>query len=163
MEGEPSGVDLVAIARRLDAWGVRYLVIGGQAVMLHGIPQFSFDIDLWVDPRARDALLDVLEADLGYEVPPSSGAPTPIVTVYAGPERLDLFFVRAMTNREGTTLVLDDAAARAWLHPVAPGLSLPVAAIDDLIALKKMAAAPRAKDEEAIRLLSAKRAGAGRG
>lgn len=163
MQVEPAGVDLVAIARQLEAWGVRYLVIGGQAVMLHGIPQFSFDIDLWVDPRARAALLEFLEDDLGYEVPARSGTPAPIVTVFAGAERLDLFFVRAMTNREGQTIALDDAVARAWHHPVALGITLAVAAIDDLIALKKMAAAPRAKDDEAIRLLLAKRAGAGKG
>jgi hypothetical protein len=33
---------------RLAADGARYLVIGGQAVRLHGLPRFSMDWDLFV-------------------------------------------------------------------------------------------------------------------
>lgn len=33
--------------------GVRYLVIGGQAVRLHGLPRFSMDWDFLPPPRLR--------------------------------------------------------------------------------------------------------------
>jgi hypothetical protein len=38
---------------RLNAAGIRYLAIGGQAVRLHGLPRFSLDWDLLIP--ARDA------------------------------------------------------------------------------------------------------------
>ena len=37
--------------RSLEARGVRYLLISGQASVLYGAASFSEDVDLWVDPR----------------------------------------------------------------------------------------------------------------
>jgi len=152
-----AGVDLRAIATALNAWGVRYVVIGGQAVLLHGIPLHSFDIDLWIDPAARGPVLAWLEDELGLELSAGADEPKPMVTVYAGPERLDIFFVNAMTNREGVTLRLDEVFARAEHHPDPASGGIPIPAIDDLIALKRMSAGVRFKDEEAIRQLEAKK------
>lgn len=39
------------IIAALNAAGIRYLVVGGQAVRLHGLPRFSLDLDLLVPPR----------------------------------------------------------------------------------------------------------------
>ncbi len=33
---------------------VRYLVVGGYAVGFHGIPRFTKDIDLWIDPAEQN-------------------------------------------------------------------------------------------------------------
>lgn len=41
---------------RLNATGIRYLAIGGQAVRLHGLPRFSMDWDLWIPARDADNL-----------------------------------------------------------------------------------------------------------
>lgn len=38
-----------------NAAGARYLVIGGQAVRLHGLPRFSMDWDLFV-PRMTNPI-----------------------------------------------------------------------------------------------------------
>ena len=35
--------------RELERFQVRYLLIGGLAVNLHGIPRMTMDVDLWVD------------------------------------------------------------------------------------------------------------------
>ncbi len=40
-----------ALIAKLNEAGVRYVVIGGQAVRLHGLPRFSMDWDLWIPPR----------------------------------------------------------------------------------------------------------------
>lgn len=39
------------VIRRFNARGVRYLVIGGQAVRLEGCPRFSMDWDLYIPGR----------------------------------------------------------------------------------------------------------------
>lgn len=43
-----------AIIARLNEAGVRYVVIGGQAVRLHGMPRFSLDWDLLVPARDEE-------------------------------------------------------------------------------------------------------------
>lgn len=47
---------------------VRYVVIGGIAAILHGVPRLTFDLDILIDPTSENAqrLLDaLLEADIG--------------------------------------------------------------------------------------------------
>ncbi len=55
----------------LNAVSARYLVIGGQAVRLHGLPRFSMDWDLFIPPRdienmrrIADAMGDELDVEL---------------------------------------------------------------------------------------------------
>jgi len=42
---------------RFNAAGVRYLVIGGQAIRLKGMPRFTMDWDFYIPPR--DAALTI--------------------------------------------------------------------------------------------------------
>lgn len=51
----------------LGARGVRYLVVGGYAVALHGFPRYTGDIDFYVavDEKNPDALLEVFQ-DFGF-------------------------------------------------------------------------------------------------
>ncbi len=46
----PELEDLVALCRSLNREGVRYVLIGGFAVVLHGLVRTTKDIDLLVDP-----------------------------------------------------------------------------------------------------------------
>jgi len=158
MGPEPQ-LDYVSILRGLAERSIRYVVIGGQAVLLHGVPLFSFDFDVWVDPASRRQVLEWLALNDDFELSAGSDDATPIVRVYAGRERMDLFFIRAMTNREGVTIAFDDLIARAELRsdPEAGLAAVPIPSLDDLIALKRMASTPRPKDEEAIRHLLAKK------
>lgn len=50
--------------RALEERRVRYLLISGQATVLHGASAFSEDVDLWVDPATINwrRMLDALEA-----------------------------------------------------------------------------------------------------
>jgi hypothetical protein len=48
----PELEDLVGLCRALNAAGVRYVLIGGFAVILHGFVRTTKDIDLLVDPSA---------------------------------------------------------------------------------------------------------------
>lgn len=51
----------------LNANDVRYLVVGGYAVALHGYPRYTKDIDIWVElsPENADGILGALE-DFGF-------------------------------------------------------------------------------------------------
>ena len=39
----------------LNANSVRYLVVGGYAVALHGYPRYTKDLDVWIEPTAQNA------------------------------------------------------------------------------------------------------------
>jgi len=52
----------------LNKHNVRYLVVGGYAVAMHGHPHYTKDLDVWVDPTRDNAkkILRVLK-DFGFE------------------------------------------------------------------------------------------------
>lgn len=59
------------IARSLDEKGIPYMVIGGQAVLVHGEPRLTRDIDitLGAGPEGLDLVLEAV-SELGLEILP---------------------------------------------------------------------------------------------
>jgi len=53
------------LLQRLNAAGVRYLLIGGQAMRLFGMPRFSMDWDLFIPPRDEGNFIRVNQALAG--------------------------------------------------------------------------------------------------
>lgn len=149
-------IDLLALIRGLNDRGVRFLVIGGQAVRLYGCPIFTHDTDLWIDAAARREVLRWLEGELGLDLSDGPDGQRPIVSATATIGRVDAFFVRSMTNAEGTRIEFEQAFARARVMEDPEGARVLVPEIDDLIALKKMRV-PHARDEEHIRHLLVRR------
>jgi predicted nucleotidyltransferase len=47
--------DFKEFIESLNDNGVRYLVVGGYAVALHGYPRYTKDIDIWVDMSTENA------------------------------------------------------------------------------------------------------------
>jgi predicted nucleotidyltransferase len=47
--------DFKEFIQSLNNNGVRYLVVGGYAVALHGYPRYTKDIDIWVEPSSENA------------------------------------------------------------------------------------------------------------
>lgn len=141
------------LARELEAMGVEWLLIGGQAVRLYGGPRPSYDWDIWVNPRDRVRTLTWLRDGLGLELSAEPEEPRPIVKAYAGADRLDIFGVRSLTNLDGVTVTFADAHARSTvLRDPASRVQLRLPCIDDLIALKRMREG-QPRDEEDIRFL----------
>jgi hypothetical protein len=66
--------DWIELCKLLNAHGVEYLLVGGQAVIAHGYPRLTKDIDLWVRPTAANGLC-VMQALVAFGIP--SGAVTP--------------------------------------------------------------------------------------
>ncbi len=59
--------DFKEFIQSLNDNNVRYLVVGGYAVAVHGYPRYTKDIDIWIDrtPENAKRLLQALE-DFGF-------------------------------------------------------------------------------------------------
>jgi hypothetical protein len=117
--------DFKEFIRSLNDNGVRYLVVGGYAVALHGYPRYTKDIDLWVETAPDNAAkiilalaqfgfgslglkaVDFLEPDtiiqLGY--PPNR---IDLITSLPGIEFGDCYPARIMTEMEGVIVSFID-------------------------------------------------------
>ena len=113
--------DFKEFAALLNAHGVEYLIVGGYALMVHGYPRYTGDIDFWVNPAPDNvrALLEAL-AQFGFASVGLSEAdflkPDAVVKLGYPPARIDLmtaidgvgfvdaFVQRAMVNVDGLDL-----------------------------------------------------------
>lgn len=67
-------LDLAGLTRRLDDEGVRYVVVGGVAVGVHGYVRMTLDLDLVPDPeRSNLERLVVALSRLGGTLPAAAG------------------------------------------------------------------------------------------
>ena len=136
--------DVFASLNRHD---VRYVVIGGIAAVLHGVPRATFDLDLLIaaSPDNADRLIAaLLDAKLGTAALTSSAEILANeITVFKDRVRIDV-----QTATPGLTF------ADAWAHRVAmtyQGQSFFVISKADLLASKR--AAGRPVDLDDVRLL----------
>ncbi len=62
--------DLKEFVASLNANDVRYLIVGGYAVAVHGHPRYTKDLDVWIEASADNAKL-LLKAlrEFGFEAP----------------------------------------------------------------------------------------------
>lgn len=87
--------DFKEFAELLNANGVEYLIVGGYALMVHGYPRFTGDIDFWIDPGTRNvrALLQAL-AQFGFDSVGLTEAdflrPDAVIQLGYPPARIDL-------------------------------------------------------------------------
>lgn len=56
--------DFKEFIKSLNDNGVRYLVVGGYAVALHGYPRYTKDMDVWVEMTVENAS-KIVKADDG--------------------------------------------------------------------------------------------------
>ncbi len=134
-------IDAAAIFRVLAAHQVDYVVIGGLAVQAHGHPRTTQDLDLVPEPT-RDNRRRLLAAltELGAR-PVGAHAPSPLSVPETGVLELD-------TDAGG----IDVYAAPKGAAPFAElrgralvvelDVPVPVASLDDLIAMKRASGRP---------------------
>lgn len=130
------------LLRLFNDRGVRYLLVGGHAVGIHGYVRFTGDLDLWiaVDPANTHLVVDALRA-FGFEMPEL----TPdifqrehqIVRMGVPPMRVEIH-----TSISGVEF---DACYGRRLNATIAGFDVPVIGLEDLRANK--AAAGRTKDK----------------
>jgi hypothetical protein len=129
------------LADGLDSIGSRWFLFGAQAAIVYGVSRLTADVDITVDLGVRPTaeLVTALSgrgfrlrvADIGGFVESTRVLPLlherteiPVDVVLAGPGLEDLFFERATVRQVGDT-------------------SVPVAAPEDVIAMKILAGRPR--------------------
>jgi len=139
----------------LEKYGVKYLVVGGYAVGLHGFPRYTGDLDIFVALSSENAekILQVFAAfgfaDLGLK-PEDFLEPDMVVEIGREPLKIQI-----LTGIDGITF--DQCyAGRTMLSQGA--LKIPFIGFDQL--LQNKAASPRGKDKiDLEELLKAKRDG----
>jgi hypothetical protein len=158
---------VAAILRALNDAQVRYLIVGGVAVVAHGYLRYTADLDLVLDLRednVRRAL--AVFPRLGYQplvpVPLDQFADAGIRKQWAQEKGLTVFSLfssdHARTNVDlfvEDPLDFDKAYAGAVHLEAAPGVRAPFVSLEDLLSLKQRAGRP--KDLEDIRQLTALR------
>jgi hypothetical protein len=146
---EPQLDDLARLGRALNAHQVRYVLIGGFAVIAHGGARTTKDVDLLIDPspenvaRIRDAL-QILEDNAVREVADGDVARYSVVRV-ADEIVVDLMAVAcgvdyAEASRDAVTLVFG-------------GVEMPVASPRTLIRTKNTVRPSDAADRQFLRVL----------
>ena len=126
---------------------VRYVVIGGIAAVIYGVPRATFDLDILIEAvpdNCRHLLDALLEAGLGTaEMTTPEEILANEITIFKDRVRIDV-----QTRTPGMDF---DAAWRRRVMMDYGGQSFPVVSLEDLIASKK--AAGRPVDLEDVRLL----------
>ena len=140
----------------LQRRNVEYLVIGGIAAVLHGVPRATFDLDILINPtpdNAQRLLEALLDAHLGTAALITPGELLgQEITVFKDRVRIDV-----QTSTPGLEFT------RAWDRRETMGYqgqTFYVASRADLIASKR--AAGRAVDLEDVRLLELRDTNAGK-
>jgi hypothetical protein len=145
---QPAAVDLLtSLAPVLDRWG-RWVVFGAQAVIIHGVPRLSADVDvtLALTPDAPDRFAEEMRAArfaLRVE-DPEFVRRTRVMPFVHEPTGMPLDVVLAGSGLE------DEFLARAVIRDVG-GTRVPVIDATDLIIAKVLAGRP--KDIEDARAL----------
>ncbi|MBU0678752.1 MAG: hypothetical protein KJ626_11620 [Verrucomicrobia bacterium] len=140
-----------SLIAELNAAGVRYLVIGGQAVRLHGLPRFSMDWDLFIPPWDTanfNSLKNVLGDELDIDLLPLGEKGENIIQTYQTRFGIIQFHlavpgITSFTEAERRAVELKDEDGR-----LARCLSA-----DDLLASKESANRPQ--DQQDIAFLKA--------
>lgn len=152
-----------AIFLALNQAGVRYLVVGGLAVVAHGYVRFTADVDLVLDPEIDNLRRAVaVFGQLGYQ----PRAPVPLEDFLDPAKRAQWRAEKGMvafslfsSQRARTEVDLfleapfdfSAALARAKHEEASPGVPVCMVGLADLLGMKR--AAGRAKDLEDIRVL----------
>jgi predicted nucleotidyltransferase len=152
----------IDIVRELNQAGVRYIVVGGVAVNMHGVPRMTYDLDLLVDLEDRnlEVLLGLLE---GWGFRPR--VPVHILDLADGSKRREWIEDKGMkafnlVNEQWALSEIDiiidspvsyEQARANQVTVKVSGVEVPIASIPDLVLMKQNTG--RNQDEADIRYL----------
>jgi len=131
-------LDFFDIVKDFNRMAIRYLIIGRRAVVLYGAPLLTADYDFWVDLSQKEKVLSYF-GKKGCDLSDSEQSSKPIIHVYAGPMKIDLFFHEAVRNIEGELIEFRSCYERATLkEDPEQDIFFRIPCIDDLIKTKKI-------------------------
>ena len=145
--------DEAAFFQALAASGARALLIGRRAMVVLGLPVLTADYDFWIAIDVIEAM-NAASAPFGL-VPNRSPAEARATGRYVleNDEKVDVLVARSVGTIDGGRAAFDDLWGRRETAEAAPGVTIALPALEDLIVTKRFAARP--KDAEDIRLLEA--------
>jgi len=150
-----SEFDEAEFFRAIAASGVRALLIGRRALVALGIPVLTADYDFWLHIDDITAFNAAVEAQglLPSHTPEEARGRGRYVL--ENDERVDVIVARTVPTVDGVRVAFDQVWTRRRALEVAPGVTLAVPELDDLILTKRFGGRP--KDLEDVRLLKALR------
>jgi hypothetical protein len=146
-----SDFDEAEFFRAIATSGARALLIGRRALVALGLPVLTADYDFWIhidDIAAFNAAVEAQGLVASREPAEARGRGR---YVLENDERVDVLVARSVPTVDGVRVAFEEVWARRRSLDVAPGVSLGVPALDDLILTKRFGGRP--KDLEDIRLL----------
>ena len=132
---------------------IRYLVFGGQAVRLEGMPRFSMDWDFFIpgkDSKNMQRINDLLADELDLSLIPVGPKGENIIQTYQTRWGIIQFHLAVVGIRS-----FDEAEAHGTEHADENGVLVKTFSIDDLIASKE--AIGRPQDREDVEFLKIKK------
>ena len=158
---------VVAIVGVLNGGQVRYLIVGGLAVVAHGYVRFTADVDLLLSTDAENLARTVAALkSLGYR-PRAPVDFDDFIDVskrreWARDKNMTVFSVFSDVHQATeidlfleSPIDFDAAYARAVRQELSPGLAATFCSLDDLVELKTLSGRP--EDREDIEKLNALR------
>lgn len=145
--------DLIELLAEFDTARVEYLVVGGQAVGLHGVPRFTKDTDIWLSDNAANV-------ERAQRALTAFGAPRATIEGLETAEGLDVVWMgHPPTRIDLMKQVPGGDFARAFASRVVFNLGgVPVSCVgrDELIRLKRESGRPQdLVDAEALQSATA--------
>ena len=136
------------VIKRFDTQGVRYLLIGGQAMRLEGMPRFSMDWDFYIPPR-DSANIEKINAILEQELD------MPLIALGArGENAIQTYQTRwgvIQFHLGGPGLPpFDEAESRVVVHHTENGIPVKCLCSADLLESKRCAGRSRDLDDIAF-------------
>jgi hypothetical protein len=137
---------LRALVEALRSAGLRWYIFGAQAVLVHGLPQLTADLDVTIDPADRGNL-DILAVLDGVSIRPRTSTFDDLL------EQARLLpLVHAPTGMAVDVVLAGEGIEQDFLtravHVDLSGVVVPVLSVEDLIATKVVAG--RRKDRQDI-------------
>ena len=149
-----TGKSVTAILQALNAANVRYLVVGGLAVVAHGYLRYTADVDLVLDPdpESRRRAITALEG-LGYRprapVPFEDFADPAKRTAWQRDKGMTVFSIYSAAHSATevdlfleSPFVFAEAYADAFREEIRPGVTATFVSRPRLIAMKRAAGRP---------------------
>jgi len=125
--------------------GVRYLLIGRQAVIAYGGPMQSMDYDIYIDGSEENTLKLIKIADQ-FNLLPSVGMGEMKKNFKFKLENgflVDVFRAKSLSSAATGKLTFEDIYNRKVIAKDISGLEINLPSLDDLITLKRMRSAPK--------------------
>jgi predicted nucleotidyltransferase len=155
-------LDYIGIFRELNERGIKYIVVGGVAVNLYGIPRMTYDIDLLID-LSEENLINLVNLLKEWGFNPR--LPVDINDFIKKEKREEWIksknikaftFVNSEWAISEIDIVIDspvdyETAIKRVKHIKISGIPVPIISIDDLIKMKEVSG--REQDKSDIRYL----------